>query len=715
MKKQGKRWLSILLAGVLVLLAPAAALAIQGDTAGEGSTEYIEVEACPGHLLGSVNGLPACVNAAGDLHVCENNFPDRNFKTIIVRQLYGEEAFGIEYFTKEDLEDRTILNVEIYSIRSLQGIGYFPNLKDLNCSGNWMKKLDLSHNPQLERLRCQNNRLEALDVSVLPNLTYLDCGENELTALDVSGNPLLETLCCDFNSLTELHVEFLPNLSYLDCHMNLLTELDVGYNAELTELYCQSNRLTALDVSGNPKLTNLRCYENQLTGLDLSYNTQLKEENVSLRQTLFAQSVATDSGWEVHLSAYLPPESLERVLSVSAGTYDAASGTVSFDRKPSAFQVIVATGREGLDMPIDFAPVEDGAFAGRPACVTAGGDLHICEKNFPDENFRSFLFSRPEASDGCFSREEMEGYPDWQEGLARLKDSGEYMGIIVSLEGEYLEHFLSVNYMTSGAFDQEAFESGNYVLTAGANAQGVSSLAAGEQVVLEGQAFTVLGSTTMDTSLLSGGNSRQAAFCLYYFVPPQVFDAMFPDQGIRQLAVNIDHSQQDSFEAYLDEYEQGLYQGIGITRRSEYQANFVSARLNTVLASLIVGIVFAAIALLNFMNLLAAKALSRKQEFAVYESLGMSRSQLKRLVFLEGILYGALMAVVIIPVTVLFEYFVMPGVIENIGSWAMVYTFTLMPMGIIVPLIAVCSIAVPMLCLHLITRGSIIQRMHVIE
>lgn len=270
------------------------------------------------------------------------------------------------------------------------------------------------------------------------------------------------------------------------------------------------------------------------------------------------------------------------------------------------------------------------------------------------------FYNGSELEDGTSRREEMEGYPDWQEGLARLEDTG-------------------------------------------------------EQVVLEGQAFTVLGSTTMDTSLLSGGNSRQAAFCLYYFVPPQVFDAMFPDQGIRQLAVNIDHSQQDSFEAYLDEYEQGLYQGIGITRRSEYQANFVSARLNTVLASLIVGIVFGAIALLNFMNLLAAKALSRKQEFAVYESLGMSRSQLKRLVFLEGILYGALMAVVIIPVTVLFEYFVMPGVIENIGSWAMVYTFTLMPMGIIVPLIAVCSIAVPMLCLHLITRGSIIQRMHVIE
>ena len=115
------------------------------------------------------------------------------------------------------------------------------------------------------------------------------------------------------------------------------------------------------------------------------------------------------------------------------------------------------------------------------------------------------------------------------------------------------------------------------------------------------------------------------------------------------------------------------------------------------------------------MNLLAAKTISRKQEFAVYESLGMSRSQLKQMVLLEGILYAALMAVIILPVSTLFEYFIMPGIIENMGSWVMVYTFTLIPVALLLPLIAVVSVAVPILCLRFITRGSIIQRLHVIE
>ncbi|HIQ99931.1 MAG TPA: ABC transporter permease [Candidatus Scybalocola faecavium] len=327
----------------------------------------------------------------------------------------------------------------------------------------------------------------------------------------------------------------------------------------------------------------------------------------------------------------------------------------------------------------------------------------------------SDYYNEAEPGSDISRREEMAGYPDWQDGLSRLEKTGEYIGIIVSLERDYLEHFLEENVFTSGAYDEDAFESGDYVLAAGANARGISSPAAGESITLEGREFTVLGSTTLASTLLSGGNSHEAAFCLYYFVPPKVFDAMFPGQGIRQMAVNIDHSCQDSFESYLDEYAQGMYRGIEITRRSEYQENFVSARLNTVLASLIVGGVFSAIALVNFMNLLAAKTISRKQEFAVYESLGMSRSQLKQMVLLEGILYAALMAVIILPVSTLFEYFIMPGIIENMGSWVMVYTFTLIPVALLLPLIAVVSVAVPILCLRFITRGSIIQRLHVIE
>ena len=43
-------------------------------------------EACAGHTLGTFSGVPACVNENGDLHVCENNFPDEGFRPVLTAQ-----------------------------------------------------------------------------------------------------------------------------------------------------------------------------------------------------------------------------------------------------------------------------------------------------------------------------------------------------------------------------------------------------------------------------------------------------------------------------------------------------------------------------------------------------------------------------------------------------------------------------------------------------
>ena len=308
-------------------------------------------------------------------------------------------------------------------------------------------------------------------------------------------------------------------------------------------------------------------------------------------------------------------------------------------------------------------------------------------------------------------RDSQSGFPDWVAGLDRLTETGAYTGLVIGLEGDYLDYMLTYSPFTSGEFDAEAFASGNYVIAGGAYYEGVSTPAAGETVTLAGRTFTVLGSVMHDNTYLSGSNSREAAFHIAYFVPMEVFDQLFPGQGVRQLAVNIDHGRQDSFEAYLDAYEQDLNQGVGITRRSEYQANFETARLNMVLPQLIVSAVLLGIALLNFVNLLVAKTVCRKQEFAVYQSLGMTRGQLRLLLLLEGGLHGLIMLLVLCPLTALFARFIMPGVIEGIGAWAMVYTFSLTPLWLSLPVILVLAAGVPLLCLHFVTRGTIRERL----
>lgn len=128
----------------------------------------------------------------------------------------------------------------------------------------------------------------------------------------------------------------------------------------------------------------------------------------------------------------------------------------------------------------------------------------------------------------------------------------------------------------------------------------------------------------------------------------------------------------------------------------------------------LVAAVLLGIAVLNFVNLLVVKTVSRRREFAVYQSLGMTVSQLRRLVLLEGGFYALLMAAVLLPATLAFALWFMPGVIADL-SWVAVYTFDVTPLWIILPVIAALALLTPLLCLYWITRGTIQERLGVVE
>lgn len=311
-------------------------------------------------------------------------------------------------------------------------------------------------------------------------------------------------------------------------------------------------------------------------------------------------------------------------------------------------------------------------------------------------------------------KESQAAFPDWMAGLDQFTETGEYTAIVVGLDGAYLDYVLENCPFTSGSFDQAAFESGDYVIAGGAYHEGVSCLAAGETLELEGKPLTVMGSLMHDNAYLEGANSPEASFTFYYLVPLSVFEELFPGQGYRQLAVDIDHSQQSTFEAFLSQYEQDLNRGISVTMRSDYQENFENSRLNMVLILGMVGAVLLLIALLNFVNLMVTKTVSRRKEFAVYQSLGMTLGQLRRLVLLEGAFSALLLAVVLVPVTIAFAALVMPGYIANL-SWVSVYTFDVRPLWIILPVVVALALFTPLICLRFITKGTIQQRLGVTE
>ena len=268
--------------------------------------------------------LPFTASAASSTLINEETFPDPVFREYVLK------IVGSSVLTEEKARQIEVLDVSWSNIKkvlgkrdpitSLMGIRYLRYVKDLNCSGQELKKtLNLEQNSRVEKLDCRANQLTdlwfhtgsslryldcsvnkftALNLSKNPELTELYCNGNQITALDLSANKKLQKINANCNNLTTLDARHLPELTYLDLQANFdlksidvsknpkleilnvaqgkLTSLNVKSNRKLVELKVYDNQLTALDVRSNYLLKKLSCYENQLTALDLSSNGALE-------------------------------------------------------------------------------------------------------------------------------------------------------------------------------------------------------------------------------------------------------------------------------------------------------------------------------------------------------------------------------------------------------------------------------------------------------
>ena len=273
--------------------------------------------------------LPFTASAASAVPINEETFPDPVFREY-VRKIVGssvlteEKARQIEVLDVSDDNIQEVLG-DRAPITSLMGIRYLRYVKDLNCSGQELKKtLNLEQNSRVEKLNCSGNQLTglwfhtgsslryldcsvnqftALDLSKNPELTELSCSSNKLTSLDLSANKKLQKIVAQTNALTTLDTRNLPELTdlylwgnhdlksidvsknpkleFLSVSHCKLTSLNVSHNRMLVELFVYNNQLTALDVRSNYLLKTLACYENQITALDLSSNVSLEDLGVN--------------------------------------------------------------------------------------------------------------------------------------------------------------------------------------------------------------------------------------------------------------------------------------------------------------------------------------------------------------------------------------------------------------------------------------------------
>ncbi len=208
------------------------------------------------------------------MRVNRMTIPDKGFRN------YLKNKFNLKWYSKFDPLEITTLKIRGTRIKSLKGIEYFSNLKELDCIATGITRLNLSQNHKLETLACECcEKLAALDLSNNIELQKLNLGDTGLHDLNLNNNIHLESIRINRTFIKEIHVAHLSKLKEFDCMGSSMKALNLSNNKLLEHLECFfCDELTSIDVSGCTKLKSVIGYSSpNLTHLHLGTHPNLEE------------------------------------------------------------------------------------------------------------------------------------------------------------------------------------------------------------------------------------------------------------------------------------------------------------------------------------------------------------------------------------------------------------------------------------------------------
>lgn len=124
-------------------------------------------------------------------------------------------------------------------------------------------------------------------------------------------------------------------------------------------------------------------------------------------------------------------------------------------------------------------------------------------------------------------------------------------------------------------------------------------------------------------------------------------------------------------------------------------------------------ILLIAIGLINFVNVMLTSVISRKNEFAIMESIGTTKKQLRKILTWEGLFYALISTILIMTLGNAFLLLVAEAV-PNMADYAKFeYPVTLV-IGLIAVIFAIC-LSIPSFVYGFISKDTVIERLHDFE
>lgn len=313
-------------------------------------------------------------------------------------------------------------------------------------------------------------------------------------------------------------------------------------------------------------------------------------------------------------------------------------------------------------------------------------------------------------------------HPDAQQTLELYAPSGEsdYMEIV--REERFVDgntYGISQLVMDSlerveGKLDWEKFQTGKYVIATRFGElekedKGINFFLPGESITIyneqgESRQYEVMAVANLPYAC---GTKLFGMFNCNYMLPEGEFlDFMGEQQPMRSL-FNVEPEQEQQMQQWLTAYCQNVNPDLKCTSKESVKREYDSYKNMVVIVGNLLCLVLACIGILNFINTMVTSILSRKQEFAMMEAVGMTEKQLRQMLCMEGGCYAVLTAVVSLVLSSLLSTML----IRSVELIFFRYQFTLFPVLLCLPFLFLIVLVVPVLCYRNMSRISVVERM----
>ncbi|MDD4112957.1 MAG: FtsX-like permease family protein [Herbinix sp.] len=174
-------------------------------------------------------------------------------------------------------------------------------------------------------------------------------------------------------------------------------------------------------------------------------------------------------------------------------------------------------------------------------------------------------------------------------------------------------------------------------------------------------------------------------------------------------SIQIEDDKETGFMEYLEEYTTRIDPNMAYQTKESLRDEFGGMTSTITIIGVTLAFVIAIVGVLNFVNTMLTSVITRKKEFAMLQSIGLTDRQLRKLLLYEGMYYIMFTAVISIIVGSVLSLTVVKA-FNNIAAW-FEYQYTSLPFVASLPIFILIALGVPVIAYRYLKSQSIVERL----